>query len=121
MHYWSNYQLDICRTYISDEIAYIYIDATSIIKKIKRPDKSKTGHIFLYNCVVNSEKSGLFPVSQMLSEKLNTNIIQYWLVEWTRSKAPRPRKVVCDFSRALLTVAVQSFTNYFTLDEYADA
>lgn len=28
---------------------------------------------------------------------------------------------LCDFSRALLTAAVRSFTNYFTLDEYADA
>lgn len=57
----------------------------------------------------------------MLSERHNTNIIQYWLMEWTRSGAPRPREVVCDFSRALLTAAVRSFTNYFTLDKYADA
>lgn len=105
-----------------DETACIYIDATgSIINKIKRPDKSKTSHIFLYNCVVNSEKSSIFPVAQMISEKHHTNIIQYWLVEWIRSGAPRPREVVCDYSRALLTAAVRSFTNYFTLDEYADA
>jgi len=112
---------DVYRTYTSDETACIYTDAFgSIIKKIKRPDKSKTGHIFLYDCVANSERSGLFPVSQMLSERHNTNIIQYWLMEWTRSGAPRPREVVCDFSRALLTTAVRNFTNYFTLDEYAD-
>jgi len=100
----------------------IYIDATgSIVKKIKRPDGSKTAHIFLYNCVVNSEKSGLFPVTQMLSERHNTNAIHYWLMEWIRSGAPRPREVVCDFSRALLTAAIRSFINYSTLEEYIDA
>lgn len=63
IHYWSNYQLDVYRTYTSDEIACIYIDATgSIIKKIKRPDKSKTGPIFLYSCAANSQKS-LFPAT----------------------------------------------------------
>lgn len=40
IHYWSNYQLDVYRTYTSDETACIYIDATeSIVKKIRRPDK----------------------------------------------------------------------------------
>lgn len=61
VHYWSNYQLDVYRSNTLDETAFIYLDATgSIIQKIKKPDKSKTGSIFLYNCVVNSEKSGLF-------------------------------------------------------------
>ena len=82
VHYWAKYQLDVYRTYALDETACIYIDATgSIIKKIKRPDNSKTRHIFLYNCVINSEKSGFFPVTQMLSESHNTNSIQFWLTE----------------------------------------
>jgi len=42
-------------------------------------------------------------------------------MEWIRSGAPRPREVVCDFSRALLTAAIRSFTNYSTLEEYAYA
>lgn len=42
-------------------------------------------------------------------------------MEWIRSGAPRPREVVCDFSRALLTAAIRSFTNYATLGEYTDA
>jgi len=70
---------------------------------------------------VNSVKSGLFPVTQMLSERHNTNAIHYWLMKWIRSGAPRSREVVCDFSRALLTAAIRSFTNYSTLEEYADA
>lgn len=57
----------------------------------------------------------------MLSERHTTNAIQYWLMEWVRSGVPQPREVVCDFSRALLTAAVRSFTSYSTLDEYADA
>lgn len=114
--------MDVHRSYTLDETAFIYLDAIgSIIQKIKKPDKSKTGSIFLYNCVVNSEKSGLFPVTQMLSERHNTNSIHYWLMEWIRSGVPRPREVVCDFSRALLTAAIRSFPNYSTLDEYADA
>lgn len=56
-----------------------------------------------------------------MSERHNTNSIHYWLMEWIRSGAPRSREVVCDFSRALLTAAIRSFTNYSTLDEYADA
>jgi len=87
--------LDVYRTYSLDETACIYIDVIeSIVKKIKRPDKSKTTHIFLYNCVVNSEKSGFFPVTQILSERHNSNAVHYWLMEWIRSGAPRPREVV---------------------------
>lgn len=48
VHYWSNYQLDMYRTYTLDETACVYIDATgSIIRKIKRPDKSKIENIFI--------------------------------------------------------------------------
>lgn len=122
IHYWSNHQLHVYRTYVTDETSCIYIDATgSIIRKIKRLDKTKTKHIFLYNCVANSETSGLFPVCQMLSESHHTNAIHYWLMEWIRSGAPCPREVVCDASRALLTAAVRSFTGYLYIEEYSDA
>ena len=124
IHYWSNHQLHVYRTYVSDETSCVYIDATeSVVKKIKRSElntKTKSKHIFLYNCVVNSKTSGLFPVCQMLSESHHTNAIQYWLMEWIRSGAPRPREVVCDASRALLTATVRCFTGYFTLEEYCD-
>jgi len=122
VHYWTNHQLHVYRTYTLDETSCVYIDATgSIIRKIKRPDKSKTKHIFFYNCVANSKTSGLFPVCQMLSESHHTNAIQYWLMEWIRSGAPCPREVVCDANRALLTAAVRCFTGYLTVEEYSDA
>lgn len=122
IHYWSNYQINVYRSYATSEPACIYIDATgSIIKKIKRPDRSKSKHIFLYNSVINCDNSGLFPVCQMLSESHNTNAIQFWLLEWIRLGAPRPQEVVCDFSRALLTAAIRCFTGYLTLEDYSDA
>lgn len=122
IHYWSNYQINVYRSYATSEPACIYIDATgSIIKKIKRPDRSKSKHIFLYNSVINCDNSGLFPVCQMLSESHNTNAIQFWLLEWIRLGALRPQEVVCDFSRALLTAAIRCFTGYLTLEDYSDA
>jgi len=57
----------------------------------------------------------------MLTESHTTNSIQFWLIEWKRTGAPRPREVVCDFSIALLTAVVRSFTEYLTLEQYADA
>lgn len=122
VHYWSNHQLHVYRTYAADETSCVSIDATgSIIRKIKRLDKTKTKHIFLYNCIVNSKTKGMFPVCQMLSESHHTNAIQYWLMEWIRSGALCPREVVCDASRALLTTAARSFTGYLTIEEYSDA
>lgn len=56
----------------------------------------------------------------MLSES-HTNAIQYWLIKWIRSGTLRPREVVCDANRALLTAAVRSFTGYLTIEEYFDA
>lgn len=57
IHYWSNYQLSVYKSYATDETASVYIDATgSIIKKIKRPDKSKTGHIFIQLCCKFKER-----------------------------------------------------------------
>lgn len=121
VYYWTNHQSHVYRTYAIDETACIYIDATgSIIRKIKNPDKTKTKYIFLYNCVANSKKSGLFPVCQMLSERHSTVAIHCWLMEWSESGVPHPREVVCDASRALLTAAVRNFTGCRTIEQYAD-
>jgi len=121
VHYWGNYQLNVYRAYAVSEPACVYIDATgTIVKKIRKPDNSNSKHIFLYNCVIHCDR-GLFPVAQMLTESHNTNSIQFWLIEWVRSGAPRPREVVCDFSKALLIATVRSFTGYLTIDNYVDA
>lgn len=122
VHYWGNYQLDVYRAYAASEPACVYTDATgSIVKKIRKPDNSNSKHIFLYNCVINCDRGGLFPVAQILTESHNTNSIQFWLIEWIRSGAPRPREVVCDFSKALLIATVRSFSGYLTIENYTDA
>lgn len=71
--------------------------------------------------MINCDQGGLFPVAQMLTESHNTNSIQFWLIEWIRSGAPRPREVVCDFSKPLLIATVRSFSGYLTIENYADA
>lgn len=121
VHYWSNHQLHVYKTYCSSEPACIAIDATgSIVKKIERLDSTKSKHIFLYTCVVNFS-NGQFSVAQMLTENHTTNSVQYWLMEWVRTGALHPKEIVCDSSRALLTAAIRVFTSSSTIDEYADA
>lgn len=84
--------------------ACIAIDAIgNIIKKIIHPDKSKSQHIFLYTCVVTSPDKVKYPVMQMISESHTTLWILLWLMQWTQSDAPPPRKVTCDKSIVLLS------------------
>lgn len=55
-----------------------------------------------------------------MSESHNTNDIQFWLAEWIRLGASRPREVVCDFSRALLN-AYSLFAGHLTIESSSDA
>jgi len=122
VHYWSNHQLHVYRTYALDETSCVYIDATgSIIRKIKRPDKTKTKHIFFIIVLQIPKQVVSFQYVRCFRKVHNTNAIQYWLMEWIRSGAPCPREVVCDANRALLTAAVRCFTGYLTVEEYSDA
>ncbi|CAG9815527.1 unnamed protein product [Phaedon cochleariae] len=57
----------------------------------------------------------------MLSELHNTNAINYWLTEWTRSGAPIPKEVVTGASRALLSATIRAFTTCKSIGEYADS
>lgn len=119
--YWLKYQLDVYKQYASLHYASIAIDATgSIVKKIIHPDKSKSQHIFLYTCVVNSPDKVKYPVTQMISESHTTLWILLWLMQWTQSGAPPPREVTCDQSVALLTAVVRAFTGCVSIDKYAD-
>jgi len=58
-------------------------------------------------------------VHQMLSEKHTTEFIEFWLRHWQRSGAPKPKEVVCDFSRALLCDICLAFNNQ-TIKSYVD-
>ena len=54
----------------------------------------------------------------MLSERHDTNSITFWLSEWIRSGAARPKLIVADMSLALLAAAVRSFTRFQSLSDY---
>lgn len=60
IHYWSNYQLDVYRTYTKDETASVYIDATgSIIKRLKDQIIQKQD-TFFYTIVLSIQKKAVY-------------------------------------------------------------
>lgn len=74
-------QLHVYREYcrIIKNESQICIDATgSLIKKFEIRLDRKSSHIFLYSITINFEQTTL-AVNQMLSEKHNTEFIEYWL------------------------------------------
>lgn len=56
----------------------------------------------------------------MLSEKHNTEFIEYWLKNWLRMGASPPNEAHCDWSRALLTALCGAF-NQQTIKNYVDS
>lgn len=104
--YWSLLQIDIYKE-LSKSLYSISVEATgSIVQKIDRGNK-KSGAIFLYQAVIAGVK-GIVALCQMLSEKHDANIIEYWLKEWKKS-VPVPREVITDFSFALLNGVTSAF------------
>lgn len=91
--------------------ATIVLDAIgSLVKKLVRSNSQNSGHIFLYSIVVNFENT-ILPVHQMLSETHNTEFITYWLMQWIRAGAPKPKVAVSDYSRALISGLCLAFNN----------
>lgn len=91
--------------------ATIILDSTgSLVKKLVRSNGQNSGHIFLYSIVVNFDNTTL-PVHQMLSETHNTEFITYWLMQWIRAGAPKPKVTVSDYSRALISGLCLAFNN----------
>lgn len=76
--------------------------------------------IFLYLIVVNDDV-GQYIVASMVSEAHTTSSIQFFFNEWIRLGAPIPKEFTCDGSYAILNAAVQTFTRFFTVKEYAAA
>lgn len=96
----------------------ICIDSTgSIVRQLER-NGQKCGHIFLYAIVINFDNTTI-AVHQMLSEKHTTEFIELWLRQWQRNGAPKPKQVVCDFSRALLSAISLAFNNQ-TIKSYVE-
>lgn len=109
-------QLDAYKKYLSVNKAksVISVDSTGcVVRKLDRPGDTKTGHIFLYSIVINFEGSTQ-PVHQMLSEKHDTDFIEYWLKQWLRRGAAKPKEAVSDYSRALINAMCLAFNNRTT-------
>lgn len=107
--YWSPLQIDIYKDVIKLN-NIISIDATGSIAQKLDCKNRRSGAIFLYQAVA-SGSSGIVPLFQMLSEKHDANIMQYWMSEWLRSGGTIPREVVTDFSFALLNAVTRAFNN----------
>lgn len=55
----------------------------------------------------------------MLSETHSTEFIAYWLMQWIRAGAPKPKVTVSDYSRALISGLCLAFNNC-TIKSYTE-
>lgn len=121
VHYWSRHQLSMYRDYVNKGSSCLCIDATgSIVRRIKHNEKVRPIPIYVYHGVIGF-KEAQFPVTQMISEAHDSSTIHFWLTQWIKSGAASPKEIVIDGGRAIITAAVQAFTNYSTISDYADA
>lgn len=120
--YWLPTQIYVFREYAKSPESKISIDATGgVVKKIKRPQGNKSSTIFLYEVTVHDTGTGQqYSVSNMLSEKHDTNIISYWLSEWKKDVGESPKEIIMDHSMALLSASAKAFTSVFDIYSYID-
>lgn len=79
----------------------------------------KTNSIFLYEVLVyDANKCHSFTVTNMISENHTTLSIFNWLAKLIHSDVPSPKEFVSDQSLALLSAAVQCFTQFSSLKDY---
>lgn len=101
------------------DFSKVTIDASaSMMQKLKRPHGLKSAHLFLY-CIVIHFDNKILSDYQMVSESQETEAIEFWLKRWIRQVTRKPKEVVTDFSRALLSACSKAF-NYVTLKKYID-
>lgn len=123
VHYWSATELNIYRRYVKNsECPTICIDATgSLVKKPMLLSNRKTKHILLYKIAVHDKlMNSQYSVSHMLSERHDNNSIRFWLEEWIRDGAPKPKQVVTDMSLALMVAVIKAFTQFNTILSYIE-
>lgn len=87
-------------------------DTTSkLVHRIQKHGIKTSSHILLYLRVirVTATGEGLIPVTQMLSERHNSNGIKFWLAEWLRAGAPVPNGIVLDDSAAIISAICKIF------------
>lgn len=93
----------------------ICIDSTGgLVKKLN------SKHIFLH-AVALSIAEIRFSITHMLSEVSHAQAFCNWLKMWRKSGAPVPDACVTDWSKALLHGVTNAFSNYETIEEYADS
>lgn len=116
LFYWTPEQIDVFNDLLTLEPA-VSIDASgSIARRILRQDNYSNGPIFLYQIVTYIGKL-IVPVCQMLSERHDTKIIEFWLKEWLSNKAKIPLEIVTDMSKPLQN-AICLATNNITYNQY---
>ena len=109
---------EYCR--VNRNSSFICVDATgSLVQKLPISEGGKTGHICLYSILINFDKTTL-SVPSMLSEKHDTELIEYWLKQWMRKGALKPKEAICDYSRALPAALYMVFNNNHTIKSYID-
>lgn len=64
---------------------------------------------------------GQFLVAQRIGERHTSKDVKSFLEDFHNSKAPFPKELICDQSRALLNAAVLAYSRFRSLEEYADA
>lgn len=98
--YWTPEQIDVCNDVIKLG-SFVSTDATgSVVRKIIRSENNSSNHIFLYQIITYIDKI-IIPSGQLLSERQDTRIIEFWLREWISSGAHVPLEVVTDMSITL--------------------
>lgn len=83
VHYWSPLQCHVYKTIRKENWVTMTADATgSLIAPLQRTsNKIPSGHIFLYQLVVNILGHSV-PIAQQLSEKHDTLSIYCWIANW---------------------------------------
>lgn len=122
VQYYSAEQIHIYNNYVKclGVQSQIAIDATGgVVRSIKRPDGQRSRPIFLYDITIHDRiQKKILSVGNMLSERHDTVSISHFLQSWRKTGAKVPKTVVCDMSLALMAAAVQSFTEFTTLQDY---
>ncbi|KAJ1518857.1 hypothetical protein ONE63_011530 [Megalurothrips usitatus] len=103
---------ELCKSYCKQSI-----DASGSLVKNSRGD-GLSGHIFLTQ-VVGNVKGETIPLNQMLSERQDANITQYWLNEDIRKRFSTPNEFVCDHSGALPNALARSVAGCASLKDYS--
>jgi len=64
--------------------------------------------IYFYVMIINI-KGLIIPINEMISEKHDTNTIEYWIKEWLRMSTNKLEEAISDYSRALLGAMTSAF------------